>query len=146
MSLPRINFLHLTVSEIQAGQTSSCRPPIWTPKVKIIPWRVKTSLKLYNSFPNFPHLTGKVDCTFVYFSIYQIINLYRIYKWRAEIGDLKNCPTCHRLNLRQNDLLKFIFYFIYIICDISTREELLEHNQNIINKMKNSIFTKENFK
>ena len=27
MSLPRINFLHLTVSEIQPGQTISRRPP-----------------------------------------------------------------------------------------------------------------------
>ena len=27
MSLPSINFLHLTVFEIQAGQTSSLRPP-----------------------------------------------------------------------------------------------------------------------
>ena len=27
ISLPRINFLHLTVSEIQPGQTFSCRPP-----------------------------------------------------------------------------------------------------------------------
>ena len=27
MSLPRMNFLHLTVSEIQPGQTISRRPP-----------------------------------------------------------------------------------------------------------------------
>ena len=35
MSLPSTNFLHLTVSEIQPGQTISdhppARPPIWTP-------------------------------------------------------------------------------------------------------------------
>ena len=37
MSLPSINFLHLTVSEIQPGQTFSRRPPIWTPWVKTIP-------------------------------------------------------------------------------------------------------------
>ena len=35
MSLPSINFLHLTVSEIEAGQTFP--PPIRTPWVKIIP-------------------------------------------------------------------------------------------------------------
>ena len=37
MSLPNINFLHLTVSEIQPGQTFSRRPPIRTPWVKTIP-------------------------------------------------------------------------------------------------------------
>ena len=45
MSLPSINFLHLKVSEIQAGQTSSRRPPaqptdrppIQTQWVKTIP-------------------------------------------------------------------------------------------------------------
>ena len=38
MSLLHINFLHLTVSEIQAGQTfpAAC-PPIRTPWVKTIP-------------------------------------------------------------------------------------------------------------
>ena len=29
MSLPSINFLHPTISEIQPGQTSSCHPPTW---------------------------------------------------------------------------------------------------------------------
>ena len=41
MSLPSMNFLHLTVSEIQPGQTISRRPPaqppIRTPWVKTIP-------------------------------------------------------------------------------------------------------------
>ena len=36
MSLPRMNFLHLTVSEIQPGQTISRHPPIRTPWVKTI--------------------------------------------------------------------------------------------------------------
>ena len=36
MSLPSINFLHLTVSEIQPGQTFSRRLPIRTPWVKTI--------------------------------------------------------------------------------------------------------------
>ena len=37
MSLPSMNFLHLTVSEIQPRQTISRRPPIRTPWVKTIP-------------------------------------------------------------------------------------------------------------
>ena len=41
MSLPSMNFLHLTVSEIQPGQTISrrppARPPIRTPWMKTIP-------------------------------------------------------------------------------------------------------------
>ena len=37
MSLLSINFLHVTVSEIQPGQTFSCRPPVRTPWVKTIP-------------------------------------------------------------------------------------------------------------
>ena len=38
MSLPSINFLHLTVSEIQAEQTfPGARPPIRKPWVKTIP-------------------------------------------------------------------------------------------------------------
>ena len=39
MSLPSINFLHLTVSEIQPGQTfpPAARPPIGAPWVKTIP-------------------------------------------------------------------------------------------------------------
>ena len=37
MSLPSMNFLHLTVPEIQPGQTISRRPPIQTPWVKTIP-------------------------------------------------------------------------------------------------------------
>ena len=34
MSLPSINLLYLTVSEIQPGQNFSRHPPIWTPWVK----------------------------------------------------------------------------------------------------------------
>ena len=38
MSLPSMNFLHLTVSEIQPGQLfPAARPPIRTPWVKTIP-------------------------------------------------------------------------------------------------------------
>ena len=45
MSLPSINFLHLTVSEIQPGQTFSRRLPMRTPWGKNVSWAL---------FPGYP--------------------------------------------------------------------------------------------
>ena len=59
MSLPSMNFLHLTVSEIQPGQTFSRRPPtrprIRTAWVKTIPRRGKNDFKfgILNSLTKF---------------------------------------------------------------------------------------------